>query len=143
MAPGGGVGLGHEDLLKRWLVSAQPNLSKIDAGARLELYTQPVFLLHNPGNRDAPFAAIEALRDGLRRRKQAPDWLQIAPTVSVPGSRDRLTAYRRIGEFFNVTLYTFTVKVGDETVVPEGLEKSGARSQDKESRIQNPEGPTR
>jgi dipeptidyl aminopeptidase/acylaminoacyl peptidase len=103
--------------LWRWFYGEPLLLTKfsaIDQAARL---TRPVFLLHDPRNRINSAETVKAFRDAVRARSSSL-YLELpsAYTHGVPSARVAVT--RRIGEFLNVTLYDFDVKIGEAKEKP-------------------------
>ncbi|MEO6567800.1 MAG: prolyl oligopeptidase family serine peptidase [Opitutaceae bacterium] len=117
--PGERSGARPQDALGRWLIDKQPGLGRIDVTSNLDRFTQPVFLLHNPNHRDIPFNPISDLRASLRRRKQSPEWMELSSDFDQMNSEERIDAFRKIAEFYNLNLYKFTVNVGEATRAPE------------------------
>ncbi|MEO5961128.1 MAG: alpha/beta fold hydrolase [Opitutaceae bacterium] len=78
-APGVRNGSDPTRALVTWLVSKQSGLGGISVARRPELLTKPVFLLHDPDNREALFQPIADLRATLRRQNRSPEWMQISP----------------------------------------------------------------
>jgi hypothetical protein len=98
-----------------WLVSRQPGLGSISVAANVKQLSNPVFLLHDPDHRSAPYLSITALRSSLRRQSRAPEFMEISEEFAQADSQERMRAFRRIGEFFNLTLHEFKVRVGEAT----------------------------
>jgi dipeptidyl aminopeptidase/acylaminoacyl peptidase len=111
--PGTRLGSDPVRALARWLVSRQSGLGATAVTSDLKLLTKPVFLLHDPDNREAPFLPISNLRASLRRLNHAPEFQKLSAEFVHADSSERGRAFRRIGEFFNTTLYDFKVKIGE------------------------------
>ncbi|MEO7415287.1 MAG: prolyl oligopeptidase family serine peptidase [Opitutaceae bacterium] len=110
-----GVRQGPDPLraLSTWLVSRQSGLGSIAVTSDLKLLNKPLFLIHDPDNRAAPFLSITNLRASLRRQGRAPEYQKLTADFARADSPERGRVYRRIGEFFNLTLYDFKVKIGE------------------------------
>jgi pimeloyl-ACP methyl ester carboxylesterase len=118
-APGARSGPPPQDALGKWLIDKQSGLGRIAVTSNLDRFTQPVFLLHNPNHRDIPFNPIYDLRASLRRRKQSPEWMELSRDFNQMNSEERIDAFRKIAEFYNLNLYKFTVNVGEAKKAPE------------------------
>lgn len=102
-------------VLARWFMSRQAGLGSIAVTRHPELLTKPIFLLHDPDSREAPFSGMASLRASLRRQDRNPPYLKLPPEFAQTDSIERARIYRRIGEFLNLTLYDFKVKIGEAT----------------------------
>lgn len=111
--PGGRIGVHPLRALARWLVSRQSGLGATSVNSDLSHLTKPVFLLHDSENLEAPFLPISGLRTSLRRLKRSPEYQKLSAEFARPDSPERSRVFRRIGEFFNTTLYEFKVQVGE------------------------------
>lgn len=111
--PGTRIGADPVRALAHWLVSRQSRLGETSVNANLNHLTKPVFLLHDPENRAAPFLPISTLRSALRRQKRPPEYQKLSEDFALPDSSERSRVFRRIGEFFTTTLYDFKVKIGE------------------------------
>ncbi|MEO6567371.1 MAG: prolyl oligopeptidase family serine peptidase [Opitutaceae bacterium] len=112
-APGVRLGADPVRALVLWLVNRQSGLGSISVTSNLKLLNKPVFLMHDPDNREAPFLSITNLRASLRRQGHAPEYQKLTAEFARADSPERGRVYQRIGEFFNLTLYDFKVKIGE------------------------------
>jgi pimeloyl-ACP methyl ester carboxylesterase len=93
-----------------WLLSRQ---SGVSVARHPELITKPVFLLHDPRSREAPVENMEGFRNALRRLGRTAEWREISGQYAREDSVERARTYRRIGEFFNLTLNEYAVRIGE------------------------------
>ena len=73
----------------------------------------PLLLLHEVAHRRAPHASVAELRAALERRNQPVALAPLPPQFARGVASARAQTLRRIGEFLNVTLYDFDVKIGE------------------------------
>lgn len=100
-----------------WYLKPFKNLRDASVLPQAERIVQPVLLLHDPAQRYAPIAAARALQAGLQRRKQPAALAEIPPQFALGELEAREKVVRRIGEFLNVTLHDFEVRLGETTEV--------------------------
>lgn len=83
----------------------------------VERLTKPAMLIVNSSPRSEIAVQNEVLRSRLARSGRSPIWVQADGTEDADSIEERVKMYRRIEEFFNLSLYDFGVKVGPTEVV--------------------------
>lgn len=101
----------HE--LFNWFYGGTSALAETSVLKHSSAITKPVLLLHEPRHAYAPIASVKALRDALTGRKVPVGFAEISPQFGRGVLSARAQVIRRVGEFLNVTLYDFDVKIGE------------------------------
>jgi len=105
--------LDFEHELLQWFYADSARLAERSVLRHASAFTKPVLLLHDPRHRYAPIASAKELRDALARRRQPVALAEISPQFARGTLSARAQVIRRVGEFLNVTLYDFDVKIGE------------------------------
>jgi dipeptidyl aminopeptidase/acylaminoacyl peptidase len=100
-----------------WYFKQFKNLRDASVLSHAGRITKPVLLLHNPAERYAPITPIHDLHDRMQRRGQDAAFAMIPAEFAAGSLEVRKEVVWRIGEFLNVTLYDFEVKLGESKEV--------------------------
>lgn len=104
-----------EHAWRRWFFGDAARLAEVSVLRQAERITRPVMLLHDPRHRPMPIGSVQELRRTLERRKHPVAFGEISSQFARGEPSVRAQVVRRVGEFLNVTLYDFDVKIGEAT----------------------------
>jgi len=88
-------------------------LKRFSVGENVGQLTKPVLLLHDPTDREHPIGPVRQLRDTLAARKLAPEYMEVPASFGSGPPGMRAPALVRMGQFLNLNLYDFQVKIGE------------------------------
>ena len=99
-----------QEAQRAYLFGGTPHLASVLSGA--DLLTKPVMLIIDGPSNGTIAEQNDSLRSKLKQLKRPPEFLQAESPEgqNLPGARAK--TFRRIGEFFNLNLYDFGVKIG-------------------------------
>ena len=85
---------------------------KLSVLDQVESLTNPVFLLIEPARSPAIDSSTTELRAKLRSLGRAPEHLELDPGFAAALPASRALVYRKIGEFLDLRLHDYAVKIG-------------------------------
>jgi hypothetical protein len=106
-----------KEVQRAFYARAAAPLSTLSVLRAPERLTKPVLLIVEPMRNRFFAEQSESLRTRLKRLRHAPDYLEVSPAYAAGLPGERAKAFRRMEEFFNLSLYDYNVQIGESKEV--------------------------